>query len=158
MARKFTSFPGGDVSAMSVSARYISPTGCLRTFVYAADGASGAPGTLLFMSTEFTLTSGMTTAGWRDVTKYGGGSTSIDAGDLWLGVWFGGDAGTWSSCFDSTAGGTGYYGSDTYSSTDPLDSTWSYGATPFNKLLRIYVTYSTQPTWYGLTVIRDVSS
>ena len=155
--RKFTGFTGGAVSAMSMDALYYQAGGKFRCFIYDANGASGKMGALLWSSTEFAMTSGMTTHAFREVTKYGGGTTNIPAQDLWLGAMFGGGV----YIGDSTAGGTGLFSDSgmgiSYSSTAEPSNPYatSYTSTTYSILQRIYLTYTPPVVGFvGMTVTR----
>ena len=135
-ARKFASFPGGDVSSLTLCCKYKAAAN-FKGAVYAADGAGGIPGTLLFASAEFTMTSGMTSHEFRTVNKAGGGSTTISAQDIWIAWAFSG--GIYIS--DGSTGGTGIYAGAAYSGQFPAE--WDGGSYAFNRLTRCYLTYTT---------------
>jgi|LSQX01.2.fsa_nt_gb hypothetical protein len=147
-ARKFTGFPGGNVSSLSLCCQYQSRVGDSKwkAAIYAADGASGTPGTLLWASKEFTMAAGMSSLAFRTVNKAGGGSTYLDEQDLWIAFF------TDNSIFasDDTSGGTGIRAPAGYSySTAPV-ATWNYGTTAYNRLWRVYLTY--EPPSAGLYI------
>lgn len=136
--RKFTAFPGGNVSAMAVCAAYMNEDNApFRCAVFAADGEDDAPSTLLWVSAEFLITSQQhSSPGFRTVEKYGGGSTQIAAQDLWLACWVGGSV----YLYDGGSGATGLWTQLTYSSSgDPSMPGW---ADDYGIPLGIYLTYT----------------
>lgn len=142
-ARYFTSFPGGVVSSMSVLCKYGADGTKLRLAIYSDN--SGMPGTRLWLSDEFLMTSGMSSLAYRTVD---GTPVNIDAQDVWLAV---GVSGT----------GDIYLGYKTISALDgqyvstfsTFPATWNFSPYQFKLEFGIYAAYSDAVSGPTLTSI-----